>query len=69
MHNFIGCEVPVGRHLADQLLLPLALAGGGSFTTMILDDHMKTNISVIEQFLPVKFRIEDAGCGRTIVRL
>ena len=29
-----AADVPVGRHLADQLLLPLALAGGGSFLTL-----------------------------------
>jgi len=58
MHDFIGSRAAVGRHLADQLLLPMALAGGGSFTTMKPDDHVHTNISVIERFLPVKFTIE-----------
>jgi len=67
MKDFIGCGVPVGRHLADQLLLPLALAGSGSFTTMVPDDHVPTNISVIEKFLPVSFRIEDADRGRRVV--
>ena len=30
---YLASPVAVGRHLADQLLLPLALAGGGEFTT------------------------------------
>lgn len=53
---------PVGPHLADQLLLPLALAGGGAFRTCALTEHTRTNIAVIERFLPVRFQvIEEAG--------
>jgi len=66
MQTFIGCDVPVDRHLADQLLLPMALAGEGSFTTMHLDNHVPSNISVIEQFLPVKFHILDKGKKQVI---
>lgn len=36
----------VGEHLADQLLLPLALAGQGSFTTHVLSPHLHTNLEV-----------------------
>jgi RNA 3'-terminal phosphate cyclase (ATP) len=53
--------VPVGEHLADQLLLPMALAGQGSFTTHVLSSHLKTNCEVIEKFLPVSFEFEEAG--------
>lgn len=69
MQDFISSNTAVGRHLADQLLLPLALAGGGSFTTMVPDEHVPTNISVIEKFLPVKFRIEDADRGKRLIRI
>lgn len=69
LQDFLSSGAPVGRHLADQLLLPMALAGGGSFTTMIPDDHVSTNVSVIEQFLPVKFSIVDADRGRRVVTL
>ena len=54
--DYLGSGVPVGRHLADQLVLPLSLAGGGSFTTTALTGHMKTNIDVIKRFLPVNIR-------------
>jgi RNA 3'-terminal phosphate cyclase (ATP) len=37
LQDFIGSQAPVGRYLADQLLLPMALAGSGSFTTMVHD--------------------------------
>ncbi len=44
----------VEEHLADQLLLPMALAGGGSFTTPRLSDHLQSNRAVVEGFLPVR---------------
>ena len=43
----------VGEHLADQLMLPMALARGGSFTASIVSSHAKTNADVISRFLPV----------------
>lgn len=56
--EFIVADVPVGPHLADQLLLPLALARAGSFITARPTDHTTTNIAVIEKFLPVAFSVE-----------
>lgn len=50
----------VGEFLADQLLLPMALAGQGSFTTQALSSHVKTNCKVIEAFLPVDFSFEES---------
>jgi RNA 3'-terminal phosphate cyclase (ATP) len=67
LSDFIGSNTPVGRHLADQLLLPMALAGGGGFTTMVPDEHVATHISVIGKFLPVKFQIELADRGKRII--
>ncbi|MCL2344873.1 MAG: RNA 3'-terminal phosphate cyclase [Desulfobulbus sp.] len=51
----------VGEHLADQLLLPMALAGQGSFTTPALSSHLKTNCEIIEKFLPVSFICEESS--------
>ncbi|MDR0775378.1 MAG: RNA 3'-terminal phosphate cyclase [Azonexus sp.] len=51
----------VGEHLADQLLLPMALAGRGCFTTHVLSSHLKTNCEVIEKFLPVSFDFAEIG--------
>lgn len=63
MRDFLNTEAAVGRHLADQLLLPMALAGGGVFTTTAPDAHVPTNIAIIEQFLPVKFTVTNEGGG------
>lgn len=54
--HYLEADVPVGKYLADQLLLPLALAGGGSFVTFPPSSHTLTNIRVIEKFLPVSIR-------------
>jgi RNA 3'-terminal phosphate cyclase (ATP) len=67
MNDFIGCGAPVGRCLADQLLLPIALAGGGSFSTMAPDAHVPTNIAVIEKFLPVRFTLTKEARGVHVV--
>jgi RNA 3'-terminal phosphate cyclase (ATP) len=44
----------VGPYLADQLLLPMALAGGGSFRTLAPTLHLTTNAEVIRRFLPIE---------------
>jgi RNA 3'-terminal phosphate cyclase (ATP) len=40
----------VEGHLADQLMLPIALAGGGSFSCDELSLHATTNVAVIRAF-------------------
>jgi RNA 3'-terminal phosphate cyclase (ATP) len=53
--KYLMSGAPVGCHLADQLLIPLALAGGGgSYTTGPLSLHTTTNIQIIQQFLDVE---------------
>lgn len=51
--HYLSAGVPVGVHLADQLLLPLAVAGAGTFVTMPPSRHTLTNIEVIQRFLPL----------------
>jgi RNA 3'-terminal phosphate cyclase (ATP) len=48
----------VGQHLADQLLIPMVLAGGGSFRTLAPSGHTKTNVEVLRHFLDVEIRTE-----------
>lgn len=51
--RYIASGAAVSEHLADQLLIPMALAGGGSFTMDVLSRHTRTNAEVIARFLPV----------------
>ncbi len=52
MQRYLEAEVPIDEHLADQLLIPMALAGGGSFVTTEPSMHTRTNAHVIGRFLP-----------------
>jgi len=66
---WLHAEVPVDEHLADQLLLPMALAGGGSFRTIKPSLHSTTNARIIERFLSaeIRFKQETAGVWRVDV--
>jgi RNA 3'-terminal phosphate cyclase (ATP) len=57
-------HAPVGPHLCDQLLLPLVLAGGGSFVTGTPTEHTRTNIAVIERFISARLRMTEMMSGR-----
>jgi RNA 3'-terminal phosphate cyclase (ATP) len=63
---YLAADVPVGPHLADQLILPLALAGGGAFRTLPLTPHTETNLDVVQRFLPIRARClaDEKGCVR-----
>lgn len=51
--NYLASDAYAGEHLSDQLLLPMALAGHGEFTTHVISDHLQSNARLIEKFLPV----------------
>lgn len=70
LRNYLASSAPVGVHLADQLLLPMALAGGGVFHTLAMTNHMVTNCDVIGKFFPVTFETEalDRGVKRVTCR-
>jgi len=63
--QFLEAGAPVGEHLADQLLLPMGLAGGGSFFTAPLSSHARTNIEVLKLFLPVEVCVAPTS-GRNV---
>lgn len=67
--HYLAQSAPVGPHLADQLLLPLALCGRGSFTMTFASAHLKSNAFVIEQFMGRRVLVEPvaSGCRVTIV--
>jgi RNA 3'-terminal phosphate cyclase (ATP) len=59
LEDFLEAGVPVGDHLADQLLLPMAVAGGGRYRTLEpLSLHATTNIDTIQAFLDLPIRLE-----------
>ncbi|MEM7357038.1 MAG: RNA 3'-terminal phosphate cyclase [Acidobacteriota bacterium] len=58
LRRYLKTEAPVGEYLADQLLLPLALAGSGGFTSLPLSRHATTQIDLIGMFLDVPIEVE-----------
>ncbi|MCK5872591.1 MAG: hypothetical protein KAG26_07175 [Methylococcales bacterium] len=56
MRKYQASKAPVSEYLADQLLLPMAIGGGGSFVTSALSKHTQTNIAVIELLMAVKIK-------------
>jgi RNA 3'-terminal phosphate cyclase (ATP) len=60
--SYLKGGAPVGPHLADQLLLPLAIAGG-AFTTAKPTQHTLTNLQTINSFLPGCLDIEELDDG------
>jgi RNA 3'-terminal phosphate cyclase (ATP) len=63
VHKYMASAAAVGTNLADQLLLPLALAGGGSFTAAEWSQHADSNAEVIHKFLPVRFDTKETANG------
>ncbi len=62
--EYLAAEVPVGTHLADQLLLPMALAGGGSLRTTTPTLHTRTQAEVIRKFLGIATRFDELDADR-----
>ena len=67
--RYQNATAPVGRRLADHLLLPFALAGSGSFRTLPLTNHFETNRKVIEAFLPVNVRRTEESRSEVLVEI
>jgi RNA 3'-terminal phosphate cyclase (ATP) len=56
----------VCKHLADQLLIPMALAGGGEFRTTHISEHTRTNAIVLCQMLGVCIELAEGESGATV---
>ncbi len=73
--HYIKADVPVGEHLADQIVLPMAIGawqgtGGGSFRTLGLSMHAKTHLKIIKTFLDIEATVVQNGrddCQVTIM--
>ncbi len=57
--DYFRIRAPVGRYLADQLLIPISLAGKGRFRTSKPSNHTLTNIQIIKLFLELGITISE----------
>lgn len=68
MAGFLALDAFAGPYLADQLLLPFALAGGGTFTTVKPSQHALIAADVIERFTGQRWVFEQQASGSHLVR-
>ena len=61
--------VPVDVHLADQLIVPLALAGGGSFLTEKPSLHTLTVMELLPKFGNMKARASEIRSGAWLIEI
>lgn len=67
--RYLASDAAVGGHLADQLLVPMALAKGGVFTTLAPSRHTRTNIDIIAQFLSTRIRVDMKNDRRCTIEI
>ncbi|MFL6844458.1 MAG: RNA 3'-terminal phosphate cyclase [Allosphingosinicella sp.] len=67
MAGYLASPAAAGPYLADQLLLPMALAGGGSFTTVKPSQHSRTGAQIIARFLDIAIDFEERANGCHLV--
>jgi RNA 3'-terminal phosphate cyclase (ATP) len=67
--RWLKAAVPVGEYLADQIMLPLAIAGQGRFLTLPLSRHSTTHVDLIRQFLDLELAVERLDPDRCEVRI
>ncbi len=61
--RYLATDAPVGPHLADQLVMLIALAGEGSFRTLAPTPHTRTQLELIPLFLEVPLRLTEERSG------
>jgi len=59
--RYLAANAPVGICLADQLLPVLALGQGGTFRTLSLSQHARTNAEIVQLFRDVKIETIEHG--------
>lgn len=72
--TYLAAGVPVGTHLADQLMLPLGIgawlgAGRSQFRTMALSLHATTHLEILRRFLEIDLDVECVSPDDCLVRI
>ena len=69
VREYLASTAPVDPYLADQLMIPLALAGVGRYRAVNASLHARTNQDVIAQFLPGRIKIDPCDSGGAVFHL
>lgn len=62
--RYMKSDSVAGEYLTDQLMLPLAIASGGSFTSTGLSRHATTHLELIQLFLDIDVNVIEEDRGR-----
>ena len=62
--RYMKSDAAAGEYLTDQLMLPLAIAGGGSFTSTGLSRHATTHLALIRRFLEIEVAVTEQDRSR-----
>ncbi len=63
---YLVSKAPAGPHLADQLILPLAMAGAGSFVCTGLTLHARTQLALVRELTGMPLHEEKLEDGVAI---
>ncbi|MCP5146384.1 MAG: RNA 3'-terminal phosphate cyclase [Gammaproteobacteria bacterium] len=69
MTGYLASDAFAGPYLADQLILPLSLAGGGSFTTVKPSQHTLTAADITARFTGRPVIVEQLPTGVHLVSI
>lgn len=61
MNGYIDVTAFAGPYLADQLILPFTLAGGGVYSTVKPSQHTLTAIDIVRRFTGRTLKLEQHG--------
>ncbi len=64
--SFLDADAPVGPYLADQLLTPLALKGGGTYRATGITSHARSTAALVEEMTCCRIEIEGSPSGETV---
>jgi RNA 3'-terminal phosphate cyclase (ATP) len=69
MVGYLASHAFAGPYLADQLVIPFALAGGGAFTTVKPSNHTRRAADIVKTFLGRVCRIEQQHVGTHLISI
>lgn len=69
VRNYLRGSGALGPYLADQVMLPMALAGAGRYSTDVISQHSRTNAAIIGQFLPCRIDFQQQESGANCVMI
>ncbi|WP_206238863.1 RNA 3'-terminal phosphate cyclase [Novosphingobium terrae] len=67
MKGYLEAKAFAGPYLADQLILPFVLAGGGGFTTVKPSQHLLTAIDIAQRFTGKRISVAQQPEGEHLV--